>query len=110
VLARRPLGEALELEIAAPAPLAPFLAAKGSIAVDGVSLTLNRVSARSFSVTLIPHTLTVTRLGQLAAGDRVNLEADLLAKHVARLLEARLPRPAPRASRTEPNRRPRRHA
>jgi riboflavin synthase len=108
VVATRPLGEALELEIAAPAALAPFLAAKGSIAIDGVSLTLNRVTARSFSVTLIPHTLAVTCLGQLRPGDKVNLEADLLAKHVARLLETRLPVRA-RAPRATSQRRSRRH-
>ena len=96
VRAARPLGDALELEIAAPTPLAPFLATKGSITIDGVSLTVNRVSGRTFSVTLIPHTLSVTNLGNRRAGDGVNLEADLLAKHVARLLEARLP--PPRAS------------
>jgi riboflavin synthase len=108
VLAARPLGEALELEIAAPAALAPFLAAKGSIAIDGVSLTLNKVTARSFSVTLIPHTLAVTCLGQLRPGDKVNLEADLLAKHVARLLETRLPA-RPRAARAQHRRRSPRH-
>jgi riboflavin synthase len=102
VLAARRRGQALELEVSAPPEVAPFLASKGSIAVDGVSLTVNRVSARGFSVTLIPHTLAVTRLGTLRAGARVNLEADLLAKHVARLLDARLParqkQRAPRAS------------
>ena len=79
-------GDALELVIAAPAELTPYLAAKGSVAVDGVSLTVNRVDGATFSVTLIPHTLAVTKLGNLAAGDRVNIEADLLAKHVARIL------------------------
>jgi len=83
----RALGDALELRIAAPAAIAGYLAPKGSIAVDGVSLTVNRVQGATFSVTLIPHTLAVTKLGGLRPGDRVNLEADLLAKHVARLLE-----------------------
>jgi riboflavin synthase len=93
-------GEARELEIAAPAEIAPFLAPKGSIAVDGVSLTINQVSDRTFSVTLIPHTLAVTHLGGLAVGARVNLEADLLAKQVARLLESRLAEVPRSATRT----------
>jgi riboflavin synthase len=90
VLAARSHGDALELEVSAPAEVAPFVAPKGSIAIDGVSLTVNRLSSRGFSVTLIPHTLSVTRLGSRRPGARVNLEADLLAKHVARLLDARL--------------------
>jgi riboflavin synthase len=85
-------GEALELEVAAPAEIASYLAPKGSVAIDGVSLTINRVAGRSFSVTLIPHTLAVTHLGALAVGARVNLEADLLAKQLARLLDQRRPR------------------
>jgi riboflavin synthase len=85
-------GEALELEVAAPPEMAPYLAPKGSVAIDGVSLTINRVAGRSFSVTLIPHTLAVTHLGALAAGARVNLEADLMAKQLARLLDQRRPR------------------
>jgi riboflavin synthase len=66
--------------------LAPLLVEKGSIAVDGVSLTLVDVGADSFSVMLIPHTLAVTTLGALHIGDRVNIEADMLAKHVRKLL------------------------
>lgn len=99
VLAARRKGEALELEVAPPPEIVPYLASKGSIAIDGVSLTVNVVNARGFQVTLIPHTLTVTKLGSLRAGTRVNLEADLLAKHVARLLEARLPARTARRSR-----------
>ncbi len=83
-------GEALEMDVTAPAEIVPFLATKGSITVDGVSLTVNRVDGAVFSVTLIPHTLAVTQLGNRAVGARVNLEADLLARHVARLLESRL--------------------
>jgi riboflavin synthase len=88
--ATRRRGDALELDISVPAELAAYLAPKGSVAVDGASLTVNRVAGRRFSVTLIPHTLAVTKLGELRAGGRVNIEADLLAKHVARLLAARL--------------------
>jgi riboflavin synthase len=75
--------------IDAPEDLARFIAGKGSIAVDGVSLTVNAVTGRSFAVNLIPHTLSVTTLGELAAGARVNLEIDLVARYVARLLEQR---------------------
>jgi riboflavin synthase len=69
-----------------PAELTRQLASKGSIAIDGVSLTLVDVSDNSFSVALIPHTLSVTTLGQLQPGDEVNLETDLLAKYVERQL------------------------
>jgi riboflavin synthase len=61
---------------------------KGSVAVDGVSLTIVDVDADSFSVMLIPHTLEVTTLGRYAVGDRVNIETDMLAKHVAKLVGA----------------------
>jgi riboflavin synthase len=73
----------------APPDLLIQMAGKGSIAVDGVSLTVVDVDAASFGVALIPHTLAETTLGQLAVGDAVNLETDLVAKYVARLLEAR---------------------
>ncbi len=75
------------LEVKAPKELARYIARKGSICIDGVSLTVNRVKGRSFEVNLIPHTLKVTTLGRLAAGDRVNLEVDLVARYVARLLD-----------------------
>ena len=78
-------GENVELEIEAPAELARFIASKGSIAVDGVSLTINAVAGRRFSVNLIPHTLAVTTLGSLSSGARVNLEVDMIARYVARL-------------------------
>lgn len=70
-----------------PGALTRQMASKGSVAVDGVSLTLVDVEAERFSVALIPHTLAVTTLGQLNAGDEVNIETDLLAKYVARQLE-----------------------
>jgi len=90
VAARRPVGTALELEIAAPPEVARTLVAKGSIAVDGVSLTVNTVTAAGFSVTLIPHTLAATKLGDRTVGAPVNLEADLIAKQVERLVAAHL--------------------
>jgi len=77
-----------QLVVEAPADLARFIAAKGSITVDGVSLTVNTVDGACFAVNLIPHTLAVTTLKSLAQGARVNLEIDLLARYVARLLEA----------------------
>jgi riboflavin synthase len=76
------------IAVDAPAALARFIAAKGSIAVDGVSLTVNTVQGSRFTVNLIPHTLAVTTLGRLAPGQRANLEVDLVARYVARLQEA----------------------
>ena len=77
------------LEVRAPSrELARYVARKGSICIDGVSLTVNRVQGSLFEVYLIPHTLEVTTLARLRAGARVNLEADLIARYVARLLEA----------------------
>jgi riboflavin synthase len=74
----------------APPALLAQLAVKGSVAVDGVSLTVVEANAAWFSVALIPHTLERTTLGRLAVGDAVNLETDLLFKYVARLAEARV--------------------
>ncbi len=76
------------LAIAAPAELAKYIARKGSIAVNGVSLTVNAVRGSEFVVNLIPHTLQATNLRDLRAGDGVNLEADLLARYAERLLDA----------------------
>lgn len=73
-----------------PTPLTAQMASKGSITVDGVSLTLVEVTSDSFSVALIPHTLSVTTLGQLREGDPVNIETDVLAKYVERQLQAHL--------------------
>jgi len=81
-------GESWRLEIEAPAGLARFIAAKGSIAVQGVSLTVNGVEGARFHVNLIPHTLAVTTLKALAPGARVNLEIDLIARYVERLAAA----------------------
>src|SRR5207248_2009477 len=70
----------------APEELARFLARKGSVCIDGVSLTINAVERASFEVNLIPHTLQVTTLGRLAPGSKVNLEVDLIARYVERIL------------------------
>jgi riboflavin synthase len=85
VLARIPEGQGARLTVSLPAPIAPLVAEKGSIAVDGVSLTVARASRDRFEVALIPETLARTTLGEAAAGTRVNLEADVVARHVARL-------------------------
>jgi riboflavin synthase len=77
------------LSIRAPRELARYVARKGSICVDGVSLTVNRVEGDTFEVFLIPHTLEVTTLGRLAAGAKVNLEVDLVARYLERLLAER---------------------
>lgn len=82
-----PEGDAVWLEIDAPASVARYIAEKGSVAVDGVSLTVARRTGNRFTVCLIPHTCATTTLGTLEPGDRVNLEADILAKYVERLLE-----------------------
>jgi len=78
------------LEIEAPAELARFIATKGSVAVQGVSLTVNGVDGPRFHVNLIPHTLAVTTLKALVAGSRVNLEVDLIARYVERLYSTKL--------------------
>ena len=84
-----PDGDWLLYRFGAPRAIAPYLVEKGSIAVDGVSLTVFACRAGKFTVALIPHTLAKTTLGTLAAGDGVNLEADVLLKHIAAMLEAR---------------------
>jgi riboflavin synthase len=85
----RPEGGSTRWRIRPPPHLMPFIAAKGSIAVDGVSLTVNDVDADAFGVNIIPHTASVTTFGLLRPGDAVNLEIDTLARYVARLLETR---------------------
>ena len=80
------IGESHELVIRAPAALAGYIARKGSVTIDGVSLTVNRVDGRDFSINLIPHTVQVTTLKRLAAGSSVNLEIDLIARYMERML------------------------
>lgn len=82
------VGESHELVIKAPKHLAKYIARKGSITVDGVSLTTNKVKGRTFSINLIPHTVQVTTLKRLKPGARVNLEVDLIARYVERMLNA----------------------
>ena len=84
---RKDMTDMAQLSFRVPAPLARFIAAKGSVALDGVSLTVNAVEGDLFSVLIIPHTLKVTTLGAIRAGDQLNLEVDLMARYAARLLE-----------------------
>lgn len=85
----RPEGLSMRLVFKVPHDLAPFIAAKGSITVDGVSLTVNEVNGDTFGVNIIPHTQKVTTLGGLGKGDHVNIEIDVIARYVARLAETR---------------------
>jgi len=88
VVAFNDIGESWRLIVRAPERLAKYIAMKGSITIDGVSLTVNRVAGCEFEVNLIPHTLEVTTLNELKAGARVNLEIDLIARYVERMLQA----------------------
>lgn len=85
VVSRRPDGRSERFDFELPPELRRYVARKGSVCVDGVSLTVNDVDERGFSVCLIPHTLEVTTLGALESGGRVNIEIDLLARYVERL-------------------------
>jgi riboflavin synthase len=89
VLAFEPVGADLRLEIALPRDVAHYVAFKGSIAIDGISLTVAEVQPDRFVLWIIPHTLSVTNLRTKKAGDRVNLEFDLLAKYVERIMTVR---------------------
>jgi riboflavin synthase len=89
VVERRPDGESVRFTFEAPAELAQFIAPKGSVAIDGVSLTVNDVENARFGVNIIPHTLGHTTFGDAGPGTRMNLEIDLIARYVGRLLDAR---------------------
>ncbi|CAB4763616.1 unannotated protein [freshwater metagenome] len=91
VLARHPSEHWEVVEVSLPAEMAPYLVDKGSVTVDGVSLTVVEARPTSFTVSLIPETLARTTLGHRQVGDRVNLETDVIAKHVAKLVAAYLP-------------------
>jgi riboflavin synthase len=79
-------GDSWRLKIRVPAKLAPYLAPKGSVALNGISLTVNEVAGDVFGVCLIPHTWNVTNISRLKPGDKINLEVDMLARYVARIL------------------------
>ena len=89
LVSREDLPDMARLTFRASLPLMRFVAQKGSVAIDGVSLTVNDVTRETFSVLIIPHTLKVTTIGTLKAGDRINLEIDLMARYAARLMETR---------------------
>jgi riboflavin synthase len=89
VLRLEPEGEGASLTVAVPQELLRYIVEKGSITVEGVSLTIAALAPESFEIALVPHTLRATTLGSLAPGDEVNLEVDVLAKYVERLLGAR---------------------
>ena len=86
VVDRSPDGDSVRLTIEIPAALCRYVAVKGSLAVDGVSLTVNELADQRVGMTIIPHTQTATTLGALKPGDRVNLEVDMLARYVERML------------------------
>jgi riboflavin synthase len=88
-------GNSVRFVLETPPNIAHFIAAKGSVALNGVALTVNEVDGRRFGVNIIPYTLTHTTWGDLKAGDLVNLEIDLLARYVERLASGRLAEPAP---------------
>lgn len=89
IRAVEPVGESTRLVISLPDGTGPYVAAKGSVAIDGVSLTVNSVRSGDFEVMLIPHTMKVTTLADSSPGKRVNLEVDLVARYIARWIETR---------------------
>jgi len=88
LVTREDLPDMARLSLRVPAALSKFIAPKGSVALDGVSLTVNEVEGDSFSVLIIPHTLKVTTFAELRAGARLNIEVDQMARYAARLLQA----------------------
>lgn len=88
IVARKDEGDAVRFTLEAPAELARFIAPKGSVALDGTSLTVNTVEGRRFDVLLIQHSLSVTTWGERQVGDAVNIEVDTMARYAARLVEA----------------------
>ena len=86
IVERRPEAESVRFAFEAPEELAPFIASKGSVALDGVSLTVNEVAQIRFGVNIIPHTLAYTNFGSSRPGQQMNLEIDLIARYVSRLL------------------------
>jgi len=87
IVSRTPDGDSVRFVFRAPEELAKFIAAKGSVALNGTSLTVNEVSGCEFGVNIIPHTLQVTTWGDALPGDKINIEIDMLARYVARLAE-----------------------
>ena len=92
MVSRTPSGSGFEISFSFPRALARYLVHKGSIAINGISLTIATLGAESFSVAVIPHTLSVTNLGELVPGDQVNLEVDILGKYFERYFQLGLTR------------------
>jgi riboflavin synthase len=88
IVERRPEGQSVRFVFEAPSALMPLIAPKGSVALDGVSLTVNEAAGNRFGVNIIPHTLACTNLGTARPGQSMNLEIDMIARYVARLLAA----------------------
>jgi riboflavin synthase len=95
IMSRRADARSELLRLRVPQPLERYVARKGSIAVDGVSLTINAVEGSQLDLNLVPHTLAVTTLGELATGDAVNVEVDLIARYVERLAQSFIDAPRP---------------
>ena len=91
IVERRPEAESVRFSFEAPALLMPFIAPPGSVALDGVSLTVNEISGNRFGVNVIPHTLACTNFEEARPGQQMNLEIDMIARYVARLLGAAAP-------------------
>ena len=89
IVAHEALPDMARLTLRAPKPLMRYVAPKGSVALDGVSLTVNEVKGDNFSVLIIPHTLSVTTFGAVKSGEAMNLEVDMMARYAARLMETR---------------------
>lgn len=102
VLEKKPLGDFVLFTFAVPQGFGRYIIEKGSIAIDGISLTVNHVDDKTFAVSIIPHTLMVTTLGAIKAGDRVNIEVDLIGKYVEKLLAAKEGEGAGHGSRINP--------
>ena len=95
IVERRPEALSVRFTFVAPEPLMPFIAAKGSATLDGVSLTVNEVAGNRFGINIIPHTLACTSFNEARPGQHMNLEIDMIARYVARLLGAAAPAPPP---------------
>lgn len=89
IISRKPLGDFVLFTFEVPGGLGRYIIEKGSITIDGISLTVNSVDERTFSVSIIPHTLEITTLGSLGQGDQVNIEVDLIGKYVEKLLSVK---------------------
>lgn len=89
VVSVAPVGDSLRVDIDAPSPTSGYIAAKGSVALDGVSLTVNAVAGNRFTVNIIPHTAMRTTFGNIRPGRRLNIEIDILARYIGRMLEMR---------------------